>query len=62
MAVFEYVATARKSEEYTERGTVSAKNEKEAKQKLLALDFSDVKLKKVSGVGAIFKLFTADVR
>lgn len=62
MAVFKYVATARKGEEFTERGTVSARNEKEAEKKLYALEFSDVKLKKISGVGAILKQFTADVR
>ena len=62
MAVFNYVATVRKREEFTERGTISARNEKEAEQKLLALDFSDVRLKRISGVGAIFKQFTADIR
>lgn len=62
MAVFKYVATDRKREEFTERGTVAARDEKEAEKKLLALNFSDVKLKKMSGVGAIFKQFTADVR
>lgn len=62
MAVFKYVATVRKREEFTERGTVAARDEKEAEKKLMALEFSDVKLKKLSGMGAFLKQFTADVR
>lgn len=62
MAVFRYEASDPKGEEFTEMGVVVAKNDDAAKQKLKALNFSEVKLKRLKGIDAIFKQFTADVR
>ena len=62
MALFKYVATVRKREEFTERGTVAARDEKDAERKLLALEFSDVRLKRISGLSALIGQFRADVR
>lgn len=62
MALFKYVAVDHKREDFTESGTIIARDEKEAEKKLKALAFSKVKLKKVTGFSAFIKKFAADVR
>lgn len=62
MAVFEYEACDREREQFTETGTVVGRDKSDAEEKLFALNFSEVRLKRLSGFGALFKQFTADVR
>lgn len=62
MAVYKYTAINNKREEYTEDGTIVARNEADARRKLQAFDFDDIKLKKLSGVTSILKKFTADIK
>lgn len=62
MAVFEYRASVRKREDFFEYGTVIARDEQEARQKLQRLDFDKIKLKRLEGLSGFFKHFVADVR
>ena len=61
MSVFKYSVTLGR-EDFAEEGTVVAKDEYEAKQKLRSLDFKQVKLKKLTGLSAFVKQFSADVK
>jgi len=49
-------------EDFVEEGTVLAKDEHEAKEKLRQLDFNHVHVRKVSGFSAFLKKFSADIR
>ena len=62
MAVFRYKATKHIPEEYTESGVVVARDEDEAKAKLNQEGFSEVHLKQVHGLAALWNRFTADIR
>ena len=61
MSIYKYRVTLGR-EDIREEGTVVAKDEYEAKEKLRALDFRDVKLKKLTGFSAFVKQFMADVK
>jgi hypothetical protein len=62
VSVFKYKAELNRGEEFTEEGTVLAKDEFEAKEKLRILRYRTVHLKKLSGFDAFFKQFNADIR
>ena len=62
MAVFRYEATKKDPDDYTERGTVAARDEDEAKAKLKQDGFNEVHLKQVRGFAALWDRFTADVK
>jgi hypothetical protein len=51
-----------RGEEFTEEGTVLAKDEFEAKEKLRVLKYRTIHLKRLSGLNAFVRQFTADVR
>lgn len=61
MSVYRYRVTLGR-EDFMEEGTVIAKDEYEAKDKLRSLDFKEVHLKKLKGFSALVKHFFADVR
>jgi len=62
VAVYRYSATRRNREDHSESGTVLARNESEARDKLKRLDLDDIRLKKVSGFSGIWKRISVDVR
>ena len=62
MAVFRYTASIRGREEHEESGTVVAKNQEEAKQKVKALDFTAVRVRPVKFFAGLILKWTADVR
>ncbi len=49
-------------EEFMEEGTIIAEDEYEAKKKLKSMDAKQVSLKKLTGLKAFVKQFTADVK
>jgi len=62
MPVFRYKATKTKPEEFTELGAVVAKDEKAATFKLNQYGFNKVRLKRIRGIAALWKRFTADIK
>ena len=62
MAVFQYEATKNIPEEYTESGTIVAKAKAEATAKLNQYGFSEVRLRRIRGIAALWKRFTADIK
>ncbi len=62
MAVFRYKARKYIPEEYTESGIVVARDEDEAKAKLKLDGFSEVRLKRIRGLAALWNRFTADIK
>ncbi len=62
MSVFKYRVTLDRDEEFTEEGTVLARDESEAKEKLRILRYRSIQLKRLSGVTAFFRQFNVDVR
>lgn len=62
MALYRYTGVIASREDFTESGTVLAQSEAEAKQKLKAMKFDRVSLKKVKGLKGLFGAFTATVR
>lgn len=62
MPVYAFTAVIPGREDHVESGTVAARGEQEARNKLKSLGYEDVKLKKLTGVAALLKRFTADVR
>ena len=61
MSIYRYKVMLRR-EDFMEEGTVIAKDEFEAKEKLRSMDFKQVQLKKLRGLSAFIKQFSADVR
>ena len=62
MVVFRYKATKELPEDYTERGTVVARDKDEAKAKLNRDGFNEVRLKQLRGLAALWHTFTADIK
>ena len=62
MPVYKYTATANSGEDHYESGTVVATSEQDATKKLRALRLNRINLRKLSGVRALFKQFTANIR
>ncbi len=61
MSIFKYKVTLGR-EDFAEEGTVIAKDEYEAKEKLHSMDFKQIQLKRLTGLSAIVKRFSADVK
>jgi hypothetical protein len=51
-----------RGEEVTEEGIVLARDEAEAKKKLRPLQYREVKLRKLTGLNALIRRFSADIR
>jgi hypothetical protein len=49
-------------EEMMESGTIVARDEERAREKLERLDLTDVRLKRIGGISGLFKSLTADIR
>ncbi|MCC6144068.1 MAG: hypothetical protein IT368_09700 [Candidatus Hydrogenedentes bacterium] len=62
MAVFEYTAIVHERDAHSEQGTIVARDKLDAYDKLRRRQFTDIKLRKVEGVQAWLRSFTADVR
>ena len=62
MAVFRYEATKELPEDYTELGTVVARDRDEAKAKLDRDGFRKVRLKQVRGLAALWHTVTSDIK
>ena len=62
VAVYKYHVMLLRGEEFEEEGTVVAHNEEDARQKLKVLNYRKVKLKKLGGLSALVRQFTADIR
>lgn len=62
MSVFRYRVELRRGEEVTEEGTVLARDESEAKEKLRFLKYRTIHLRKLSGIDAFVCQFRPDVR
>lgn len=62
MAVFRYKAIKTKGEEFTESGTIVARDKGEAKIKLIQHGFDKVRLKRIRGMAALWARFTADIK
>jgi len=62
VSIYKYRVELNRGEEFSEEGTVIARDESEAKEKLRILRYRAIHLKKLSGFNAFFKKFTADVR
>jgi len=60
--LYKYVATATSMEEQSESGTVVARNEEEAKNKLRQLRFDKIHIRKVAGLRGLVGQFTANIR
>lgn len=62
LSVYKYTVVLPERENVIESGTVVAKNEEEARAKLIRLDLRDPKLKEFRGLSGLFHRFTADIR
>ena len=62
MAVFRYEATKTVGLGYTEPGIIVALDEKTAKAKLNQYGFHRVRLKRIRGMSALWKRFSADIK
>ena len=62
MAVFRYEATKKLPEDFRELGIVVARDKDEAKAKLKQDGFSEVQLKQIRGLHALWNRFTADIK
>jgi hypothetical protein len=62
VSVYKYYALLKRGEDVEEIGTVVAQDESDAKQKLRVLNYRTVKLKKLNGINAFVRQFTADFR
>lgn len=62
MPVFAYTSVVKEREYMTESGTVVAKSEAEAKQKLKALALGNAKVRRLKGLRALIGQFRADIR
>lgn len=64
MAVFKFSALAigKENEDHYEKGTVVARDQMDALDKLRRARFTQIKLKQLRGVPALLRQFTADVR
>lgn len=64
MAVFKFSAFAigKETEDHYEKGTVVARDQIDALDKLRRARFTQIRLKQIKGFPALFRQFTADVR
>ena len=64
MAVFKFSALAigKENEDHYEKGTVVARDQMDALDKLRRARYTQIRLKQIKGMTALFGQFTADVR
>jgi len=62
MPLFRYIAAMTKREEHSESGTILARTKEDAKKTLQALQFDDIRLKRVTGLRSVIGRFTATIR
>jgi hypothetical protein len=63
VAVFRYTVTLYDREEHVEAGTVLARNEDEAKEKVGRLfQIDQLKLRRLNGISSLLKSITADIK
>jgi len=63
VAVFKYRVVLTQREGYVESGTVLARSEEEAREKLRKyFGAGHIRLKRVTGLAALFKSFSADIK
>ena len=62
MAVFRYKTRGTGPEAFTELGHIVAKDEQEATAKLNRYGQVKVRLKRIRGISALWKRFTADIK
>lgn len=64
MAVFKFRAftEGKENEDHYEKGTVVARDQAEARDKLRRARYTNIKLKQMHGVSALVKQFMADIR
>jgi type II secretory pathway component PulF len=64
VAVFKFSALAmgKENEDHYEKGTVVAHDQREALDKLRRERYTQIRLKQLRGVSALFRQFTADIR
>lgn len=64
MALFKFSALAmgKEHEDHYEKGTVVARDQMEALDKLRRNRYTQIRLKQIRGVNALFGQFTADIR
>ncbi len=60
--VYKYHASAKNREEHMDSGTVYARDEADARQKLRGFGYEKIDLKRVTGVSAFFGKYRADVK
>ncbi len=62
VALYRYTAAMSTREDHTEKGTVRAVSEKDAKKKLKALRFDRIHIRKVNGLRSVFGQLTATIK
>ena len=64
MAVFKFRASTegKEDEDHYEKGTVVARDQAEARDKLRRERYTNIKLKQMHGVSALVRQFMADIR
>ena len=62
MVVYKYSGIRKDREDHVETGTVLARNEVGAREKLKRLSLTEVHLKRIKGISGFLKRLTADVR
>lgn len=64
MAVFKFSANTegKEDEDHREKGTVVARDQSDAREKLKRERFTNIKLKQLKGFSALLTQFTADIR
>jgi len=60
--LFRYVVSMTAREEYAESGTILASSEEEAKKKLKALKFDQIRVKRVEGLKGVLGRFRATIK
>ena len=62
MPLFRYTVSMTGREEYTESGTILAHSEEEAKKKLKALKFDQIRVRRVEGLKGVLGRLTATIK
>ena len=62
MGIYKYTASIAERENFTEEGTVLADSEDEARRKLKQYRFDNIHIKKLTGLSAIVKRFSVDIK
>ena len=60
--MFSYTASDHSSEDHVESGTIVSQSEDEARKKLRQFKFDRIHLRRLRGLSALFRRFTANIR